>query len=136
MPRESGASSNPRRIRWLLDRPLSRAMTPLRIKNPPSSHIRQPKHVGHGIQARLAVSPPQRRLEGSTGKDHAVLCLVDEFDAFVRSGKDHTVVANGRAATQARKADVAGLAGAGVAVADADRMLRKIDVAARSRRCA
>src|SRR5260221_12830971 len=30
MPRESGASSNPRRIRWLLDRPLSRAMTLLR----------------------------------------------------------------------------------------------------------
>jgi len=27
MPRESGASSNPRRIRWLLDRPFSRAMT-------------------------------------------------------------------------------------------------------------
>jgi hypothetical protein len=53
MPRESGASSNPQRIRWLLDRPLSRAMTasdaiiPRRVLSDVIARLCEPNHTLH-----------------------------------------------------------------------------------------
>src|SRR6266436_2948445 len=52
MPRESGASSNPRRIRLLLDRPLSRAMTCKRCNYFPGACL-VPDHVVTRSEVRL-----------------------------------------------------------------------------------
>ena len=48
-----------------------------------------------------------------------------QLDALGRAGEDHAVIADDRAAAQRRKADIAGSARAGHAVAAAHRMLRR-----------
>src|SRR5580704_2252389 len=75
-------------------------------------------------------------MQGAAGENHAVFGPVREFDALRRTGKDHAMLADHRAAAQRSKADIAGTARAGHAVAPAHRMLREIDATALRRRAA
>ncbi len=54
---------------------------------------------------------------------------MDELDPLVRAGEDDAVLADHGAAAQAREADVAGFARAGVPVAHAHGMGAEFDVA-------
>ena len=66
-----------------------------------------------------------RGLQRAAREDHAVPRLVRQLDALVGAGKNHAVLARDIAAAQRRKADLARLACAGVAVARAFRCVFK-----------
>src|SRR5450631_2514505 len=96
--------------------------------------IAKPKHIGHGIQARLLVPAPKRGLDGTARENAAIFRDMGEFDALARPRENHFVIADHRPATQARKADIANLAQARVAVPHADRMLFELNATAVRRR--
>src|SRR6202142_1254860 len=89
--------------------------------------IFQPQHIHHRIEPGLLCARPQRGMQRAAREDHAVLGLVHQFDALGRTGEDHAVLAHHTAAAQRGKADVAGLAYTGVAVAAGDPVLVELD---------
>src|ERR1041385_6340368 len=95
-----------------------------------ASEILQSQHIRHRIEPGLLALGPERRGERAAGEDHAVLGAVYELDALGGSRGDYPVLAHPRAAAQRRKADVAHLARAGLAIAAALGMAREIDAAA------
>ena len=101
-----------------------------------SLEVLQPQHIGHRIKPGLLVARPERRVQRAAREDHAVLGAVHQLDPLGGPGEDHAVLADHGAAAQRRKADVARLARAGLAVAAARRMRREIDAAAFRRRAA
>src|ERR1700690_176949 len=58
------------------------------------------ENIDHRIKPRLLVARPQRGMQRAGGKDHAVLGLVDQFDALGRPGEDDAVLADHGAAAQ------------------------------------
>src|SRR5260370_22894614 len=69
-------------------------------------------------------------MQRAAGENHAIFGPVRELDPLRRTGKDHGMLADHRAAAQRSKADITGTARAGHAVTAAHRMPRKIDAAA------
>src|SRR5215204_6396609 len=53
------------------------------------SEVSQTQHIRHRIKPRLLAARPQRGPERAAREDHAVLGLVDELEAFGRSGKNY-----------------------------------------------
>src|ERR1700687_4637372 len=98
------------------------------------SNVAKSEHVGHRIKSRLLRARPEGRVQRAARENHAVLGLVHQFDALGGPGKNHAVLADHAAAAQGRKADIARLARAGVAVAAFYRMLVELDAAAFRRR--
>ena len=49
---------------------------------------------------------PQSRVNGASGKDGPISCLMGELNAFVVGGKHNRMVANNIAASEHRKSDI------------------------------
>src|SRR4051794_25921126 len=98
------------------------------------SDVRQAEYVGHGVVPRLLAMRPERGLQRAVGEQHAILRMMRQRQALERAEEAYAVIAGRGAAAQGRKADVAGLARAGDAVAAAVCMLVERDAAAASRR--
>ena len=96
-------------------------------------NIGESQNIGHRIKPGLFSARPQRRVQRAAGKDHPILGTMGEFDALGRTGKNHRMVADNRAAPQRGKADIAGAPRTGHAVAAAHRALGEIDATARRR---
>ena len=72
----------------------------------------------------------RRVLPGLDPDSPPVFGMVRKRDAFVRTGKDHAVIADNGAAPQRSKADIAGPSRSGKAIAAARRALLERDLAA------
>src|SRR5262249_26350247 len=96
----------------------------------------KPKHVGHGIKARLLVLAPERGLHGPARENAAVFRHMGEFDSLAWPRENHPVISNHCPPPQRREADIAIATQAGVAVARPGRMLFEVDAAALCRRFA
>src|SRR6516165_11974062 len=134
-PRVIGEPTGPARSGrpddWLRDAVLRTAMPAGDI-----SKILEPQNVGHRIKARFLATRPQRRVQRPARKDHAILGAMRELDALGGTGEDHRMVTDHRAATQRRKADIAGRTWPGHAVAATRRAFRQIDTTPFGRRTA
>ncbi len=67
----------------------------------------RPQDIGHGIKARLAAARPKCRMQRAAGENSAILGAMNELQPFARTGEDHHMIADHRAAAQRGKTDAA-----------------------------
>src|SRR6185436_4381819 len=92
------------------------------------------KNIGHGVIARLLVEAPEGRLDCAAGEDAPVLGAMRQLQALAGACENHRMLADHGAAAKRRKADVAGIARAGMPVAAAHGAVLKRNLAAFRRR--
>jgi AraC family transcriptional regulator of adaptative response/methylated-DNA-[protein]-cysteine methyltransferase len=70
-----------------------------------SSQSESPENIRDGVKAGLLALAPFRRRHRAAREDAAVLGDMGQYDAFARSGQDHVMLADHRAAAQRSKSD-------------------------------
>src|SRR5215472_10590158 len=94
------------------------------------SRARQTQNVGDAVEAGLLALAPARRGNRAMREDRTIFRDVRQHQALARSGEDHIVVADHRAASQRSKADRALGSWSRLAVAAAHGMAFEGDAAA------